>query len=66
MIAQLRACRHDAGHHSIDGVAMATALNAFQARELTEGETREMLLDLGVAGEPVDKLIKAFAPKAAA
>lgn len=65
MIAEIRAFRHDAGEPGIDGIAMAVTLNAYQARDLTEGEAREMLADIGVAGIAADKLIKAFAPKAA-
>ena len=66
MISALRKARGlDEPRKEIDGISMAVTLNSYKAGELTERETRDMLMDIGVAGLVADRLMLCYAPPAA-
>lgn len=47
----------------IDGAALRAVLKSYQERTLDAERARDVMLKLGVAGNPADQLLHAFRPR---
>lgn len=51
-------------NRTIDGAALRAVLKSYQDRTLDAERARDVMLKLGVAGNPADQLLRAFRPRA--